>query len=103
MTDETEVLVIEDDDDIRLGCLQALALAGVRAEGFNSAEKAPRALPRDRCLVVVSDIRLPGMDGATLLRQLVERDPDLPVILITGHGDVQTAVQAMKDGAYDFV
>jgi len=103
MIDETEVLVIEDDEDIRLGCLQALSLAGVRAEGFSSAEKAPRVLPRDRCLVVVSDIRLPGMDGTTLLRQLMERDPDLPVILMTGHGDVRTAVQAMKDGAYDFV
>jgi two-component system C4-dicarboxylate transport response regulator DctD len=103
MSNETEVLVIEDDDDIRLGCLEVLALAGVRAEGFDSAEEVPRSLPRDRCLVVVSDIRLPGMDGTTLLRQLVERDPDLPVILMTGHGDVRTAVQAMKDGAYDFV
>jgi len=103
MTEETEVLVIEDDDDIRLGCLQALALAGVRAEGFSSAEKAPRALSRDRCHVVVSDIRLPGMDGTALLGQLMERDSDLPVILMTGHGDVQMAVQAMKDGAYDFI
>jgi len=103
MSDETEVLVIVGDDDIRLGCLEALALAGVRAEGFNSAEEVPRALPRDRCLVIVSDIRLPGMDGPTLLRQLMEQDSDLPVILMTGHGDVRMAVQAMKDGAHDFV
>jgi two-component system C4-dicarboxylate transport response regulator DctD len=103
MIDGTDVLVIEDDDDIRFGCLQALELEGVRAAGFSSVEDMPRVLPRDRCLVVVSDVRLPGMDGTALLRQLLERDADLPVILITGHGDVQTAVQVMKDGAYDFL
>ncbi|KVD87071.1 Fis family transcriptional regulator [Burkholderia sp. ABCPW 14] len=103
MTDDLDVLVVEDDDYVRLGCLQALALEGVRAAGFDSAEKVLSMLPRDRRLVVVSDIRLPGVDGMTFLRKLVERDADLPVILITGHGDVQTAVQAMRDGAYDFI
>jgi len=102
MSDEAEVLVIADDD-IRLGCLEALALAGVRAIGLRSAEEMRSVLPRNRCLVVLSDVRLPGMDGTILLRQLMEQDPDLPVILMTGHGDVRTAVQAMKDGAYDFV
>lgn len=103
MLENIDVLVVEDDDDVRLGCLQALALEGVRAAGFESVEKVPRNLPRDGAFVVVSDIRLPGMDGMAFLRQLVERDADLPVILITGHGDVQMAVQAMRDGAYDFI
>lgn len=103
VNDDVEVMVIEDEDDVRLGCLQALQLEGLRAVGYDSVERVPRTLPRDVRYVVVSDIRLPGMDGMAFLRQLVERDADLPVILITGHGDVQTAVQAMRDGAYDFI
>ena len=55
MIDDTDVLLIEDDEDIRLGCLQALELEGVRAAGFSCVEEMPRVLPRDRCLVVVSD------------------------------------------------
>jgi DNA-binding NtrC family response regulator len=52
---------------------------------------------------VVSDIRLPKMDGMAFLREMLALDPELPVVLITGHGDVTMAVQAMKDGAYDFI
>jgi len=103
MNDDVEVIVIEDEDDVRLGCLQALELEGLRAVGYDSVERVPRTLPRDGRFVVVSDIRLPGMDGMAYLRRLVERDADLPVVLITGHGDVQMAVQAMRDGAYNFI
>jgi two-component system C4-dicarboxylate transport response regulator DctD len=53
--------------------------------------------------VVVSDIRMPGMDGLELLAELHGQDPELPVLLITGHGDVPLAVQAMRAGAYDFL
>ncbi|TBW36101.1 sigma-54-dependent Fis family transcriptional regulator [Siculibacillus lacustris] len=102
MTD-LQVLVIEDDEDVRLGCLQALILEGLRAEGVGSVEKAERRIGPDFPGVVVSDIRLPGRDGLSFMRELVARDPTLPVILITGHGDVATAVQAMRDGAYDFI
>jgi two-component system C4-dicarboxylate transport response regulator DctD len=100
---EIEVLVVEDDDDVRLGCVQALTLDGLRAEGVPSVEKAERVVGPDFPGVVVSDIRLPGRDGLAFMRDLVARDPDLPVILITGHGDVATAVQSMRDGAYDFI
>ena len=68
-----------------------------------SAEQARRRLGRDFRGIVVSDIRLPKMDGMAFLRETLALDPELPVVLITGHGDVSMAVQAMKDGAYDFI
>jgi DNA-binding NtrC family response regulator len=101
--DELSVVVIEDDPDVRLGCEQALALEGIRVRGVESVEKAQRLITPDFAGVVVSDIRLPGMDGLSYMRALLAKDADLPVILVTGHGDVSLAVQAMKDGAYDFI
>ncbi|MBY4895517.1 sigma-54 dependent transcriptional regulator [Cupriavidus sp. AU9028] len=102
-TDPLTVLIVEDDEDVRLGCEQALRLEGMRTESFGTAEAAlQRVAPGQPC-IVVTDIRLPGQDGMALLRQLRRDDPDLPVILITGHGDVALAVQAMKEGAYDFL
>ncbi len=103
MTDLLQVIVVEDDPDVRLGCEQALQLEGIAVAGADSAEKARRLLTRDFPGVIVSDIRLPGMDGMELLKEVRRIDPDLPVVLITGHGDVSLAVQAMKDGAHDFI
>lgn len=103
MSGTLQVLVVEDDPDVRLGCEQALQLEDIPVTGVDSAEKARRHLGRDFPGVVVSDIRLPGMDGMALLKEVHSIDSDLPVILITGHGDVSLAVQAMKNGAYDFI
>lgn len=103
MTDALKVLIIEDDPDIVLGCEQALQLEGIACESVGSAEQARRRLSRDFEGIVVSDIRLPRMDGMAFLRELVAMDPELPVVLITGHGDISMAVQAMKDGAQDFI
>lgn len=97
------VILIEDDDDVRLGCVQALTLEGVPTLGVASVEKARRAFGQGFAGVVVCDIRLPGQDGLSFMRELAAQEPDLPVILITGHADVATAVQAMRDGAYDFI
>jgi two-component system C4-dicarboxylate transport response regulator DctD len=72
-------------------------------ESFAGAESALARLDRNFPGVVVSDIRMPGMDGMTLLQRLRDMDPDLPVILITGHAEVQLAVEAMRRGAYDFI
>ena len=101
--DTCQVIVVEDDEDVRLACLQSLSLEGLSAVGFESVEKAQKTITDDFSGVVVSDIRLPGMDGLSFMQKLVQADPDLPVILITGHGDIATAVQAMRDGAYDFI
>lgn len=105
---ELMVMIVEDDPDVRLGCEQALRLEGIATRTAASAEAALREL-QDRSGAgqpvgaVVSDIRLPGRDGMTLLADLRAQDPTLPVIMITGHGDVNLAVQAMKQGAYDFL
>ncbi len=97
------VLLIDDDEQMRKSTEQALELAGIQAESFAAAEDAMvRAGPGFNG-VVVSDIRMPGMDGMSLLQRLNETDAELPVILITGHADVQLAVEAMRRGAYDFI
>lgn len=103
MTEALKVLIIEDDPDVALGCEQALQLEGIVAECVGSAEQARRRLGRDFRGVVISDIRLPKMDGMSFLREILNIDPELPVVLITGHGDISMAVQAMKDGAHDFI
>ncbi|WP_296253982.1 sigma-54-dependent transcriptional regulator [Pseudomonas sp. UBA4194] len=97
------VLVVEDDPHVLLGCQQALALEDIPSEGVGSAEEALARIGEHFAGIVVSDIRLPGIDGLELLRQLKARDPSLPVVLITGHGDISMAVGAMRSGAYDFM
>ncbi len=99
MSEEPRVLVVEDDPIVLRGCRQALQLAGLAVEAVASAEEAWRSIEAERPGVVVTDIRLPGMDGMELLTRANALDPDLPVILMTGHGDVSLAVQAMKIGA----
>ncbi|SDF78140.1 sigma-54-dependent transcriptional regulator [Paraburkholderia phenazinium] len=97
------VLYIEDDELVRRASVQSLQLAGFDVTGYASVEAAARAISAEFPGVIVSDIRLPGASGLDLLAQCHERAPDVPVILVTGHGDISMAVQAMRDGAYDFI
>jgi two-component system, NtrC family, C4-dicarboxylate transport response regulator DctD len=97
------VLYIEDDELVRRASVQSLQLAGFDVTGHASVESASRSINADFPGVIVSDIRLPGASGLDLLAQCHERAPDVPVILVTGHGDISMAVQAMRDGAYDFI
>ena len=99
----TDVLLVEDEASVRLATSQALALAGFAVEAFASAEDALPAIGPEFAGVVLSDVRLGGMSGMELLEESTRRDRELPVILVTGHGDVGMAVQAMRQGAYDFV
>jgi DNA-binding NtrC family response regulator len=103
MNRSLKVLIVDDEPDVLLGCEQALQLEGMATDGAGSAEDARRRLRRDYPGILVSDVRLPGRDGLEFLREVLALDPELPVVLITGHGDVSMAVQAMKDGAYDFI
>ncbi|EEG09416.1 sigma-54-dependent transcriptional regulator [Pseudogulbenkiania ferrooxidans] len=104
MTDlSLPVFLVEDDPVVRHGCAQALRLAGFAVTDFGDAESALAALEQASPGALVSDVRLPGQDGLALLQQARRLDPELPVILITGHGDVTLAVQAMREGAYDFI
>jgi len=105
MNDEQSigVIYVEDDDDVRIGGVQALELAGLGVSGFASVEAADAAVRSDGPFIVVCDVRLRGKSGLDWLTDLRRLDPDLPVILITGHGDISMAVQAMRNGAYDFI
>jgi len=97
------VFFVEDDADVRRACTQSLTLAGLDVRSFADAESALTAFADTLPGMVVSDLRLPGRDGLSLLRELRQRDRELPVVLITGHGDVAVAVQAMREGAHDFL
>src|SRR3954451_7845990 len=97
------VIYVEDDDDVLIGAVQALELAGLSVTPFGSVEAAAMFVSADMALVVVCDVRLRGKSGLDWLSDLRRLDPDLPVILITGHGDISMAVHAMRNGAYDFI
>lgn len=97
------VALVEDDEAFRAALAERLTLAEFDVAAFPSAEAALKALRPEFDGVVVSDLRMPGMDGRQLADRLAALDPDLPVVLMTGHGDVADAVEAMKRGAYDFL
>ena len=97
------VLIVEDDPHVLLGCQQALALEDIPSVGVGSAEEALTRVGENFAGIVISDIRLPGIDGLELLTRLKALDKSLPVVLITGHGDISMAVGAMRNGAYDFM
>ncbi len=98
-----QVMVIDDEASIRDAVEQWLGLSGFSVQRFSQAEDCLAQLPADFAGVILSDVRMPGMGGLGLLAQVQARDPELPVILLTGHGDVPMAVQAMREGAYDFL
>ena len=83
MKPQLSVLLIEDDPNVRLGCEQAMQLAGIPVDAVATAEEAQHRLTADFPGIVVTDMRLPGMDGMALLRWVNQLDPNLPVIIIT--------------------
>ncbi len=98
-----KIAIVDDEQDMRQSISQWLALSGYETETFASAEDALKGLGTDYPGVVVSDIKMPGMDGMQFLKRVMSVDSALPVIMITGHGDVPMAVEAMRVGAYDFL
>jgi len=103
MTQESTVFVVDDDEAVRKALKLLLESAGLRVQVFASADEflAGHDPKRPGCLVL--DIRMPGMSGLTLQDQLIARRISIPVIMITGHGDVAMAVGAVKKGAIDFL
>ncbi|WP_118135715.1 sigma-54 dependent transcriptional regulator [Oceanicella sp. SM1341] len=99
----TPVAIVDDEEDMRASIAQWMELSGFIPAPFENGLAALDAIGADFSGVVITDVRMPEMDGMALLGRLLERDPDLPVILITGHGDVPMAVEAMRVGAYDFL
>lgn len=103
MPDNVTIHVIDDDEAARESLLFLLRSAKMNVRGYESAEHFLRAAAGDRAGCIITDVRMPGMSGIELLRKLRERDPTPPVIVITGHGDVPLAVEAMRIGAADFL
>ncbi|MES2351545.1 MAG: sigma-54 dependent transcriptional regulator [Pseudomonadota bacterium] len=98
-----QAILIEDEAALRLATSQTLELGGFSVQAVASAEEAQVLLRADYPGVVVTDVRLPGRSGLDLLTQIAALDAELPVIVVTGHGDVEMAVAAMRSGAYDFI
>ncbi|WP_426164167.1 sigma-54-dependent transcriptional regulator [Pseudoduganella sp. R-34] len=98
-----KALLVEDEAALRLATSQTLELGGFAVQACASAEEALPLLLANFAGVVVTDVRLPGLSGLDLLARVAALDAELPVIVVTGHGDVSMAVEAMRAGAYDFI
>jgi DNA-binding NtrC family response regulator len=97
------VMLVEDDEAFRTTLVRSLQLAGFEVASFTDAESAVQSLALGAPDLVLTDLRLPLADGLFVLQQAKLKDADLPVLMMTGHGDIPTAIQAIRDGAYDFL
>ncbi|WP_159651662.1 sigma-54-dependent transcriptional regulator [Vibrio atypicus] len=99
-----DVFFIDDESDIRIAIEQSFELEEISAQFFASAEEAILAIKQQGMpKVIITDICLPGLSGENLLSTVINQDNEVPVILITGHGDISMAVNALQNGAYDFI
>jgi two-component system, LuxR family, response regulator FixJ len=103
MQPEPVIYVIDDDEAVRQSLEFLLKTAGMTVRGFESATAFLEVLPQISSGCIITDVRMPGVTGIDLLRRVKESGVDIPVIVITGHGDISLAVEAMKIGAVDFV
>jgi len=101
--DNRIVHLIDDDEDVRRAVAFMLGTTGLAVRVYESASAFLAQEGRDLAGCIVSDVRMPGVDGLGLMRALKERGQDVPVIIMTGHADVPLAVEAMKAGAVDFI
>ena len=98
-----QILVIDDEENIRKFLRKTLERAGFETRAAGSASEALSSLERERSDLVVLDVRLPDANGLDLMNDIRRMDPDLPIIIITAHGEIKMAVEAMREGAFDFV
>jgi signal transduction histidine kinase len=103
--DQVHILIVDDDTALLQALPQALYLRmeDIRVETCDSAQEAIERIGEHEYDAIVSDIKMPGMDGLVLLAKIQELSPDTPTLLITGHGEHDLAVQALRGGAYDFI
>ncbi len=102
-TEALRVMIVDDDATFRVALADSFAIAGLDVEIHGDGHSALANLQADFSGVLVTDIRMPRVDGHGVLDTILARDPELPVILMTGHGDIATAVTALKRGAFDFI
>ena len=103
MPETCKVYIVDDDRDLREAMLETFEAANIPSRGFSLATDALKEIDPEWAGVVVSDVRMPGLSGLEFLNQVKVRSPDVPFVMMTGHGDVSTAISAMKSGAYDFL
>jgi two-component system response regulator FixJ len=103
MQPEPVVYVIDDDEAVRQSLEFLLRTSGFTVRSFESAKAFLEITPQPRSGCIITDVRMPGISGIDLLRRVKELGVDIPVIMITGHGDISLAVEAMKIGATDFL
>ena len=103
MQPEAIIYVVDDDDAVRQSLEFLLKTAGITVRGFESAKAFLEIMPQVQHGCVITDVRMPEISGIDLLQRVKAVNPDLPVIVITGHGDISLAVEAMKLGAVDFL
>ncbi len=97
------VAIVDDEPDIRAAVRQMIELENLQAVEFNDAESALARIDAEFAGIVIADLRMPGLDGSALFNRLARLDPELPVIMMSGHGDIATAVDLVRRGAYDFL
>ncbi|PIE05079.1 MAG: transcriptional regulator [Spirochaetales bacterium] len=97
------ILVVDDEKNIRLGLIKALEMDGYEVSAAEDGQEALKIMLREDIDLIISDLRMPKLSGEDLLKKIVLSYPTVPVIILTGHGTVDSAVQAMRDGAYDFI
>ncbi len=105
MVDKPQILIVDDDTALLQALPQTLSLRfiGVQADTSDSAQGALELIQEHDYDVIISDIKMPGMDGLALLAKIQELRPETPTLLITGHGEHQLAIQALRGGAYDYI
>jgi two-component system C4-dicarboxylate transport response regulator DctD len=103
MLHDIEIIIIDDDREIIEALTEMLELEEFRVKGFLSPEKALLTLAKNSPVVILSDVKMPRMNGLTLLSKLQQIDSEIPVLLMSGHGDIPMAIEAMNEGAYDFL
>jgi len=103
MPPAAHILLIEDDASLAANLCDVLAEDGFKVTVCNRGDEGLRCASKDECEVVLTDLRLPGLGGLELVRQLHETQPRLPVVLMTAHGTIETAIEATKLGAYDYL
>jgi two-component system nitrogen regulation response regulator GlnG len=97
------IWIVDDDRSIRWVLERALSQAGIQSTVFESGENIMRRLEREQPDAIISDIRMPGVDGITLLSHIVEAYPDVPVIIMTAHSDLESAVTSYQTGAFEYL
>ena len=100
---EFRILIVDDEKNIREGLAEYLETEGFRTVCAANGEEAWKRFNKGDIDLVITDLRMPGMSGEELLKRVISDSPGLPVIVLTGHGTIENAVNAMRDGAYDFI